>query len=226
MLLAIDTATRMMSIALHDGTRLLSEQSCEMGNRQTIELAPAIRQMMTACEVEMDELTAVAVSVGPGSYTGVRIGISLAKGLASANQLPLIGINTLDILAYGQPYFQSGAGLVAVVQAGRGRVIVKSYRWRKGAWYSRTEPRLMNWETLLETIDATAYITGEISNAALDMIQDAHNDQILVAPGAYRLRRAGYLAECAWAELRAAGDDQSAFEPAKLLPIYIQEDAS
>lgn len=226
MLLAIDTATRMMSIALHDGTRLLAEQSYEMGNRQTIELAPAIRHMMAACEVEMNELTAIAAAIGPGSYTGVRIGVSLAKGLASANQLPLVGMSTLDTLAYGQPYFQSGMGLVAVAQAGRGRVIVQTYRWRKGAWHSRTEPRLMDWETLLQTIDGAAYITGEINAAALEMIQSANNEQILVAPGAHRLRRAGYLAECAWEKLRAAGEDKSAFEPAKLLPVYIQEDVS
>lgn len=222
MLLAIDTATRVMSIALHDGTRLLAEQSWEMGKRQTIELAPAIRQMMDVCQVAMSDLSAVAVSIGPGSYSGVRVGVALAKGIADAQQLPLVGITTLDSLAYGQPYFQSGVGLIAVVQAGRGRVIVQAYRWRKGAWHSRTEPRLMSWETLLETIDGTAYVTGEISDDALALLEQ--HEHALIAPGAHRLRRAGYLAECALTELRTAGDD--AFEPAKVLPIYIQEDVS
>jgi tRNA threonylcarbamoyladenosine biosynthesis protein TsaB len=164
------------------------------------------------------------VSTGPGSYTGLRIGVSLAKGIASARKLPLIGITTLDTLAASQPYYQSGGGLVVVVQAGRGRVIVKTYRWRKGQWASRAEPRLMDWHGLLNHIDGPAYVTGEIDEEGLAILKEAQSEKpITLVPGSHRLRRAGFLAQSAW-EIYHSAEDKSAFAPAKLTPIYIKSE--
>jgi tRNA threonylcarbamoyladenosine biosynthesis protein TsaB len=226
MLLAIDTATRLLSIAIHDGDNLLAEQSWHCNNRHTVELPPAIQTMLAAVGIAIADLTALAVSIGPGSYTGLRIGVSLAKGMAAARSLPLVGVTTLDTLAAGQPYYQSGSGLITVVQAGRGRIIIKTYRWRKGRWNSHAEPRLMDWDTLLESVDGPAHITGEIDEGGMEMIAAAQGNglPVTVAPAAHRLRRAGYMAECAWELLNEVGDDKSAFHPAQLLPIYVKSD--
>ena len=121
MLLAIDTATRIMSLALHDGDTLLAEQSWNTRNRHTVELAPAVLNMLNSLEMSVADLAGLGVSIGPGSYTGLRIGVAFAKGLAAAHRLPLVGVTTLDTLAAAQPHHQSGMGLIAVVQAGRGR---------------------------------------------------------------------------------------------------------
>ena len=193
MLLAIDTATRIMSLALHDGEALLAEQSWNTRNRHTVELAPAIQTMFNSLEMSVADLTGLGVSIGPGSYTGLRIGVAFAKGLAASQGLPLVGVTTLDTLAAGQPHHQSGMGLIAVVQAGRGRIIVQSYRWRKGRWTSRVEPRLMDWAVLLETIDGPAYITGEVNEDGREAIVAAQKTDLKIAivPPAHRLRRAG-----------------------------------
>lgn len=227
MLLAIDTATRVMSLALHDGRTLLSEQSWHIGNQHTVELTPAVWAMLASCGASVDDLSAVAVAIGPGSYTGLRIGVAFAKGLATPHSLPLVGVNTLDILAAGQSYYQSGVGLISVVKAGRGRIYVNSYRWRKGRWNSHTEPRLMDWEKLLETIDGPAHVTGEIDDDGLEILKAAreNNTPISIAKAAQCLRRAGYLAELSWEKLNDAGDDKSAFAARNLLPIYIQAEA-
>jgi tRNA threonylcarbamoyladenosine biosynthesis protein TsaB len=226
MILAIDTATKLLSIALHDGDTLIAEQTWIAGNRHTTTLAPTIQAMLAANETSIKDLSAVAVSTGPGSYTGLRIGVSFAKGLASAHGLPLIGMTTLDLIAKGQPSYGGNAGLVAVVQAGRGRVIVQTYHWHKNAWQTRTEPRLMNWETLISTLDGIAVITGEVDKdgrAALENVEQA-----TIAPAAWRLRRTGFLAEYAWEQLRANGDDAESraktFDPINVLPIYLQTD--
>ncbi|GAB4527202.1 MAG: tRNA (adenosine(37)-N6)-threonylcarbamoyltransferase complex dimerization subunit type 1 TsaB [Anaerolineae bacterium] len=226
MLLAIDTATKVMSIALHNGQTLLSEQSWYTENRHSIELSPAVAAMLRVCAITVKDLSAVAVSIGPGSYTGLRIGVSLAKGIAAPRNLPVVGITTLDTLAAGQPFYQSGTGLIVVVQAGRGRLIVKTYRRNKGRWQSRTEPRLMDWQTLLETMDGPAHITGEIDSEGLAILTEAQSRDvpITLAPPAHRLRRAGFLAEDAWDMLREAGEDKSAFSAEKLLPVYIKSD--
>src|SRR5690606_36938319 len=114
-----------------------------------------------------------------------------------------------DILAAAQPQFQNSSGLIAVVQAGRGRIIVNTYRWRKGEWVSRAEPRLMDWETLLNNVDGPAYITGELNQAGIDAITEAQQKEVPVsiAPPAHRLRRAGFLAGYAWEKLKVAGED-------------------
>lgn len=208
-----------MSLALHDGRKLLAEQTWHTANNHTVELAPAVRALLDRCEVGFEHLDALAVSTGPGSYSGLRVGVALAKGIASARGLPLVGVSTLDTLAAGQPYYQGG--LLVVVQAGRGRIIVARYQWRKGRWGSRGEPQLMQWDTLFASIDGTAYLTGEISDdgcAALSQAQE--NDvPVTLVPSAYRLRRAGFLAEEALARLRA---NPTGFEAARLVPIYIK----
>lgn len=225
MLLAIDTATRFISLALHDGKNLLAEETWQTANNHTVQLAPAVFRLCEQNEVEIEDLTALAVSIGPGSYTGLRIGVSLAKGMASARKLPLVGVTTLDTIAAGQPNYQSGSGLVAVVQAGRGRVIVKTYKWRKGQWAGRGEPQLMNWESLVNNIDGAAVITGEITDEGFQVLEEAQKKDIpiTIMPAAYRLRRAGFLAECAWEQLNSTGD-KSLFTPARLTPLYVKSE--
>lgn len=221
MLLAIDTATRIMSLALHDGHNLLAEETWHTANNHTAELAPAIRRLLERCELSMDDLKALAVAAGPGSFTGLRIGIALAKGLASARRLPLVGVSTLDIVAAAQPQYTRHA-LVAVVEAGRGRIIAATYRWDKHRWVNRGESRLMDWPTLLANIDGPAFIAGDIDEEGRTALDDAQASgaPIQITNSALRLRRAGFLAEIALEQLGEAG--AAAFEPALLAPIYVQ----
>jgi tRNA threonylcarbamoyladenosine biosynthesis protein TsaB len=225
MLVAIDTATRIMSIALHDGDNLLAEQTWLTNNRHTIDLAPTVAAMLATCEVDLEDLVGVGVSVGPGSYTGVRIGVAFAKGLAAPRNLPLVGVTTADTIAAAQNY-QSGAGLVTVIPAGRGRIIVQSYRWRKGEWSGRTEPRLITWDELFASIDGPALIAGEINSDGLAAIRKAQESgiRVQVAPAANRMRRAGYIAQVAWDRLRQAAGDLEQFVHQKLAPVYVSSD--
>lgn len=224
MLLAIDTATRVMSLALHDGAVLIAEETWRAGNQHSTQLAPAIQQMMENCQIAVEDLTALAVSTGPGSYTGLRIGIALAKGMAAVNHLPLVGVTTLDTLAAGQPQYQPRHGLITAVQAGRGRIIVQSYHWSKGRWVGRGEPRLMDWRGLMDSVDGPAYLTGEIDatgRAAVEIAQ-AKKIPVLLAPPAYRLRRAGFLAEEAWERLKTGKDGDFAAD--RVMPVYVKSD--
>ena len=126
MLLAIDTATKMLGLALHDGAEVVNESIWFSNNHHTTELAPEVALAFRRAGTSQDQLTAVAVAQGPGSYTGLRIGMALAKGLSLAHNLPIIGIPTLDILAMAQP--QREEPLLATLQAGRGRVALESPR--------------------------------------------------------------------------------------------------
>ncbi len=209
MLLAIDTATTRASIALHDGRTLRSECTWEAVNRHTTTLAGRIAQMLEDSNLTPAALKGVAVCIGPGSYTGVRIGVALAKGMAIARQLPLIGIPTLDILAAAQPADERP--LYAVFAAGRQRVGFARYRWNEGRWHIETEVMMGTWAELFAQIDAPALLVGEIEPANLP----AHTQVVLPSP-ALHLRRAGFLADLAWARLRAGQAD----DPTTLQPLY------
>ncbi len=219
MLLAIDTATQMMSLALHDEHNLLAEQSWPTHNQHSVELAPAVRTILDHSGVSVTDLTALAVCIGPGTYTGLRIGVALAKGMAAARNLPLVGVTTTDILAAAQP--QSTGGLVVVAQAGRGRIVAATYQWRKGRWAARGEQQLMDWPTLLTSIDGPATLSGEIDaegHAALDKAK-AEGVPVTVASSAFRLRRAGFLAQEALLLLQT---EKTPHPADKVMPVYVQ----
>lgn len=222
MLLAVDTATRTMSIALHDGQALLAEQTWRTGSHHNQLLAPAVQAMAETCGITMQDLTATAVSTGPGSYTGLRIGVALAKGIATTGELPLVGVSSLDILAAGQPFHSTRYRLLAVLQAGRGRIIAGQYRARKGRWEADDEPQITTWKTLLGTLEGSFYVTGEVEadgRAAIAAAEPSRLSLTLVPP-AYRLRRAGFLADEAWRRLNAGAPDD--FDPALVLPVYLK----
>ncbi|MBN2005443.1 MAG: tRNA (adenosine(37)-N6)-threonylcarbamoyltransferase complex dimerization subunit type 1 TsaB [Anaerolineae bacterium] len=209
MLLAIDTATTRASIALHDGQTLRSECTWEAVNRHTTTLAARIAQMLEASDLTCADLTAVAICIGPGSYTGVRIGVALAKGMAVARQLPLIGIPTLDILAAAQP--PDDRPLYAIFAAGRQRAGFARYRKDEDGWHAETEVTVATWEELFAQIEEPAQLVGEIETANLPA-----NTQLTIPAPALHLRRAGFLADLAWARLRGGQTN----DPALLQPLY------
>ena len=103
MLLAVDTSTAQVGLAVYDGVQVISEYAWRSGQRHTVELAPAVFELLKRCGLTMDDVRALGVALGPGSFTSLRVGLSLVKGFALARDLPLIGIPTLDILATAQP---------------------------------------------------------------------------------------------------------------------------
>lgn len=217
MILAIDTATRWTALALHSGTAVLSEQGWYGRNTQTIDLSPAIAAMLRQANAQVDDLEAIAVALGPGSYTGLRVGLSVAKGLALVNQTALIGVPTLDIVAAAfQPLPHP---LLAVAEAGRTRVCAARYTWQKRTgWQSEQPPIIATWDELLTQQDGPLTIAGEITPDAMRKIR-VSNHEFYLSPVATWPRRAGFLAEIGWRRLRKGQTD----DPAALVPIYLRE---
>ncbi|MBI1276646.1 MAG: tRNA (adenosine(37)-N6)-threonylcarbamoyltransferase complex dimerization subunit type 1 TsaB [Anaerolineaceae bacterium] len=219
MLLALDTATQLISLALYDGYNILAEQTWHTAFNHSTQLAPTLQSVLDRAGVSISDLTAMAVCIGPGSYSGLRVGVSLAKGLAAVHHLPLVGISALDIIAAAQPHYPDG--LIVVVQAGRERVIVGRYQWRKAHWAPRGEVQLMDWEKLIDSVDGPAHVSGEISIAGHEILNEAKEKgtPLTIVPASFRLRRAGFLAQEAWERLKA---DETDFDAAKLVPFYVK----
>ncbi|WP_246946097.1 tRNA (adenosine(37)-N6)-threonylcarbamoyltransferase complex dimerization subunit type 1 TsaB [Bacillus pinisoli] len=105
-ILAIDTSTYVMGVALSDGKTIVGEYITNIKKNHSIRLMPAIEQLMKDCEVTPSMLDKIVVAKGPGSYTGVRIGVSIAKTLAWSLQIPLLGVSSLEQLAWNQSQFE------------------------------------------------------------------------------------------------------------------------
>ncbi len=99
-ILSLETSTDVCSVALHNGGRLLAEAIIHQPQVHASRLAPLINQVVRESHFRLKDLQAIAVSSGPGSYTGLRIGTSTAKGLCYGLEIPLIAVGTLQLLAY------------------------------------------------------------------------------------------------------------------------------
>lgn len=101
MILCLETATPTCSVALNDGVKTLALRECKGQNAHSEKITIFIQEVMDEVGISYDQLDAVAVSQGPGSYTGLRIGVSTAKGICYAAGLPLMAVDTLHAMAYG-----------------------------------------------------------------------------------------------------------------------------
>jgi tRNA threonylcarbamoyladenosine biosynthesis protein TsaB len=219
MLLAIDTATHWAGLALYDETRVWAEESWHSAMTHTVELMPRIQRMLDTHAVAVPSLAGIGISLGPGSFTGLRIGLAAAKGLALPYRLPLIGIPTLDATAY--PFRDAGQPVWAVIAAGRGRIGVACYDWLESEWRQSVPPTLTNFEGLCDLAPGPALFAGEIPKRGADLLHERLGKAATIPTMALRLRRPAYLAELAFARLAHNDVD----EPATLAPIYLQHPA-
>ncbi|MBK8987515.1 MAG: tRNA (adenosine(37)-N6)-threonylcarbamoyltransferase complex dimerization subunit type 1 TsaB [Chloroflexi bacterium] len=219
MILAIDSATRWAGLALYDGTAVIAEYGWRCLNNHTIEIPPAIAEMGQRVGVSPADWKGIAVAVGPGSYTGLRVGLALGKGLALANRIPLIGVPTLDVVAASMHQYPDQ--LLAAAAAGRSRVCAAVYEWQaRGGWQARRPPVIDTWENILSGLSKPTFFVGEITPEAARLIK-ASNKSFRVASPALSARRAGFLAELGWQRLRKGQVDDAS----SLAPIYLRDPA-
>lgn len=215
MILAIDTATRMASLALYAPGEIRCEYTWYSHDNHTIELLPNLTRILEEQRLRVAELRGVVTALGPGSFTGLRVGMSVAKGLAFALHIPIVGIGSLEALAYSQA--APGRPVWAVLRAGRGRLCAARYVMREGLCQLASDYLLTNLDELCAQIQAPALLIGELSAEEVQRAQGLLGEGVQIASPAASLRRAGYLAELGWKRLeRGEADD-----PISLSPLYL-----
>jgi tRNA threonylcarbamoyladenosine biosynthesis protein TsaB len=217
MLLAVDTSTTQVGLALYDGAQVIAECAWRSRRRHTVELAPAIADLLTRCGLAMDGVHALGVALGPGSFTSLRVGLALVKGLALSKRIPLIGISTLDILAHAQP--ASKHPLLCAIQAGRGRFALGVYKSSRKGWQAQVQARVVSLEALMDEVKSPSILCGEFS---AEERQKINVENIQLASPTQSVRRPAVLAELAWARWQAGDVD----DEASLAPIYLHTDGS
>jgi tRNA threonylcarbamoyladenosine biosynthesis protein TsaB len=213
-ILAIDTSTRTIGLSIYDGVHVLNELIWTSRDYHTAELAPAIAELLAKTRMKSSDLGALAVALGPGSFTGLRIGLALAKGLALAQNLSLVGIPTLDALAAGQPVLSPR--LAATLQAGRGRLAVAWYQPDEGVWKPSAPIEVLTPQELVDRIQSPTLVCGELTEEERRLLARKRKNVLLASP-AQSLRRPSFLAELAWQRWQAGQVD----DPATLSPIYL-----
>ena len=219
LILAIDSASDQASISLSDREKVIAEEQWSCKRRHTVELAARIEKMLKSHACSASDLSGVAVAIGPGSYTGLRIGLSVAKGICLAQEIPIFGIGTLDglakaLLSAGGMGTPTGLGdpapeLILILQAGRGRIVSASYPIRAlladgsvdiSEWPKPEALEVRKLDEILPEIRAGSFIAGEISTAEQRALREAGAQPLPVAAS---LRRASWLACLADKRLRA-----------------------
>ena len=213
--LSIDTSTRYAAVGLSNQGEAVAEINWRSERNHSIELVPAIQRLMEQARVEMRQLEAVFVARGPGAFSALRVGMSTAKSLAMALNVPIVSVGTLDIEAH--PYRGLGVPVKALIGAGAKRLYVGSYSATTGTSDPTYEVLTHDeWESSIE-IEEVLYC-GEGLNAVVDVIQQRLYGRARLANVPPPTRGTGVLADMAYRRWHAGDLD----DPASLQPIYLR----
>lgn len=215
-ILAADTSTSINAVALLEDGRLLSEVVVEAGRRHSERLLETVEWVLGEAQLQMSDIDVLAVSIGPGSFTGVRVGVAAWKGLACALQRPLVGVPTLDAMSR---LWQARDGYVCpLLDAKMNEVYGAIYLYERGV---RTK------------------LTGDCVCPVEDLLDNQRNDLLFFGPGAVRYRDrivaqmpdARFAPECC-GSIRASAVAAEAFDlldvgastnPDTVVPIYLRK---
>jgi tRNA threonylcarbamoyladenosine biosynthesis protein TsaB len=215
LLLTLDTTTRAGGIALSRGAELLAEYSCLVPGHHTDWLLQAIEHTLADCQVKLDDLVAIGVVRGPGAFTGLRVGMATAKGLAIGLGLPLVGVSSLQVLAAG---VTSELPVCALLDARKQEVYAGVYRTSAFPPEPLGPEQVIRPEKLLQTLSGELLFVGDGALAYRELIKSSFAGRAkFVAPPGNRLRpgAAAALAYAAWQRGEATSSGQ-------LNPLYIR----
>ena len=216
MQLAIDTSTNTASLALANGSEILAELSWRCGQNHSTTLLPYLARLLNQTGSGLGSLDAIIVARGPGSFNGLRVGISTAKGLAFSLGVPVVGISTLAATAY--QHAEASLPVCPIFNAGRGEIATAIYHMKGSRWQPITGEHITNIEVLCAQIDTKTLFCGELTAAISDRLRKRLKQKAVIAAPAARFRRAGFLAELGRQEMEAGNSDN----PTTLHPIYLR----
>ena len=216
LILSVDTTAVVCSAALSRDGITLGECPVNSGTTHSVTLLPMTEQLLHFCDLSLDDIDAYAVSVGPGSFTGVRIGAAAVKGLAFAKNTPCIPVPSLEALAYN---LAGQCGIICpAMNARRGQVYTAVFR-SDGKNLKRLYPdsalEVPSLEKLLSEFDEDIYFCGD----GYELVRGLSKNE---TPERLRLQSAasvGAVARRIWDET----EDKSVFSPDALAPVYLRK---
>jgi tRNA threonylcarbamoyladenosine biosynthesis protein TsaB len=223
-ILSLDTTTDVSSIAVTNSGVLLAEYNFSHHMDLSRRLMPGIIHILKDCSLELEDLDAIGVSIGPGSFTGIRIGVVTAKTLAQTLGIPAAGVVSLDILAHAFGYLP-GAVICPIIKVRKGEVYYAFYKAKKGTVERITEYGALPVSDLAQEAEKingkTIIFCGDALETAGPELEDALCGRAVFAPAWLSYPQASVLSKIAREELLSgrAGDIRS------VAPYYIRKSA-
>ncbi len=216
MQLAIDTSTDTASLAVVQDSEVLAELTWHCGQNHTIELLPHLAHLLNQTRLNLQSTSCIIVARGPGSFNGLRVGISTAKGLAFSLGIPIVGISTLEVEAY--QHAETGLPICPVFNAGRGEIATAIYQKKYNKWRQLATEHITTVEALCSQIATKTIFCGEFIPSIATQLRKKLKQRAIIPPSAALLRRASFLAELGLKRLKAGNYDN----PATLQPLYLR----
>jgi tRNA threonylcarbamoyladenosine biosynthesis protein TsaB len=193
--LAIDTSNYVLGIALLDGNILIGEYTTNLKKNHSVRAMPAIEQLMKECDVEPKDLGKIVVANGPGSYTGVRIGVTIAKTLAWTLGIPIVGVSSLEVIAANGRYFN---GYISPLFDGRrGQIYTGLYEFVDGRLQNVVQDGILQsseWAGQMLTKDKSVLFIGNDLPLHREVIEGIMNERAVFASEPMYNPRPGELA--------------------------------
>lgn len=216
--LAIDTSTDRAGVALTQEGLLSAELTWRSRQNHTVELVPSIASLLQYTRRQMSEICGVFVAKGPGTYNGLRAGMSTAKGLALSLGIPLVGIGTLELEAY--LFAALGLPIRPVQRAMREQVATALYKGLETELVCQEEERLVPVSLLNQLMNTKTILCGEMAQEVLRTLEPAYRDNALVPP--ISTPRMPALGTLGWTRMTAGKTDNVVtLEPLYLRPPHI-----
>jgi len=215
-ILAIDTSNYPLGVALIEDNQVLGEYITNLKKNHSVRIMPAIQTLMKDCERVPAQLTKIVVAKGPGSYTGVRIGVTIAKTMAWSLKIPLVGISSLEIIAAGAGRYFDGY-ISPLIDARRGQVYTGLYEYQGGKLTTVKEDRLVlsvDWTGALKEVNKPILFVGNDLPLHKTVIKDTLSSQAVFAAITEHNPRP--------AELALLGKDKQGEDIHSFVPNYIR----
>lgn len=218
-ILSIDTSSNNCSIAVVGEEATLGEININYNLQHSVLLMPLIEELLDRLDLTPKDLTALTVSVGPGSFTGLRIGLAAVKGLASGLDLPIYAVDSIKTLAYGA--FGYGGIIVPMVDALRGGFYTGFYTFEKGKLITLLEPTILSLDEIKEKLSSEKReimilgdVVQKISNE--DLI---FSDNVIIAPKHLHIPKASHLPDLLSDEISEGKSE----DIHTLVPLYMRK---
>ncbi len=216
MQIAIDTSTDTASLALVQDSEVLAELTWRCGQNHSTQLLPHLSHLLSQTKLSLKSASGIIVAKGPGSYNGLRVGISTAKGLAFSLGIPIVGVSTLEVEAY--QHADRGLPVCPAFNAGRGEVATAIYQRKGNNWCQLTAEHITTVDALCSQTTTKTIFCGEFVPSIAARLRKQLKQKAVIVSQIAGLRRASFLAELGLKRLAEGNYDNLT----TLQPLYLR----
>ena len=216
MYLVIDTATKDLGVVLVDETEVAGQFHWRTKQNHSAELVPAILHLLAKANLELHDLKGFVVSLGPGGFSGLRVGMTTAKGFAVSTGAPLAAVDTLDASAF--PLVGLGAPVCSLLPVGRGEVAAAVYRMNGGEVEKEIEDHVTTVEAIASSVSEPTIFCGPMTQEIEEELSNRLDSRALIPQVVSRASRAVWMGEIGIRKIAKGETD----DPVTLQPLYLR----